>query len=61
MCDYIRPNDPITFIANFMLMNKETVRKLEDVVKDFPEVIKEKEVLLSVISSHQFIKKLPHS
>lgn len=32
----IRPQDPITFIANFMLMNKSTLRNLEDILKELP-------------------------
>lgn len=41
MCDMIRPQDPISFIANFMLMNKDTTRKLEDIIKEIPKEIRE--------------------
>ena len=37
----IRPQDPISFIANFMLMNKGTTRKIEDVIKEIPKEIRE--------------------
>ena len=36
MCDMIRPPDPITFIANFMLINKDKVKNLEDIIKELP-------------------------
>jgi hypothetical protein len=29
----VRPNDPIPFIANFMLRNKHTMKTLDDYVK----------------------------
>lgn len=32
----VRPNDPIPFIANFMLKNKHTMKKLEDFIKEQP-------------------------
>lgn len=38
MVDQIRPNQPIPFIANFMLKNKYTMRNLEDLVKEVPKV-----------------------
>ena len=41
MCDMIRPPDPITFIANFMLINKDKAKSLEDIIKELPQ-IKEK-------------------
>ena len=37
MCDMIRPQDPISFIANFMIMNKGTVRSIEDLIKEMPQ------------------------
>ena len=37
MCDMIRPPDPITFIANFMLMNKDKAKNIEDIIKELPE------------------------
>ena len=43
MCDMIRPPDPISFIANFMLINKDTAKKLEDIIKELPQK-KEKKV-----------------
>ena len=37
MCDMIRPPDPITFIANFMLINKDKAKSLEDIIKELPK------------------------
>ena len=37
MCDMIRPPDPINFIANFMLMNKDKAKNIEDIIKELPE------------------------
>ena len=37
MCDMIRPPDPITFIANFMLINKDKAKNLEDIIKELPK------------------------
>lgn len=37
MCEMVRPTDPIAFISNFMLINKNTSKKMEDVVKDVPK------------------------
>ena len=50
MCDMIRPPDPITFIANFMLINKDKVKNLEDIIKELPNNggKKDKEVDLMV-------------
>ena len=50
MCDMIRPPDPITFIANFMLINKDKVKNLEDIIKELPNNIgkKDKKVDLMV-------------
>ena len=38
MCDMIRPPDPITFIANFMLINKDKAKNLEDIIKELPKI-----------------------
>lgn len=37
ICDMIRPPDPISFIANFMLINKDMAKKLEDIIKELPQ------------------------
>ena len=34
MCDLVRPKDPIVFIANYMLMNKESVKNLGNIIKE---------------------------
>ncbi len=31
--DIIRPNDPISFIANFMLKNKSTVKNIKQILE----------------------------
>ena len=36
MCDMLRPSDPISFIANFMLMNKNTVKNLDEIINESP-------------------------
>jgi hypothetical protein len=43
MCDMIRPPDPITFIANFMLMNKDKAKNLEDIIKELPKKSEKKD------------------
>ena len=42
MCDMIRPPDPITFIANFMLINKDKAKSLEDIIKELPQMKEKK-------------------
>ena len=42
MCDMIRPPDPITFIANFMLINKDKTKSLEDIIKELPQIREKK-------------------
>ena len=42
MCDMIRPPDPITFIANFMLINKDKTKSLEDIIKELPQIHEKK-------------------
>ncbi len=41
MCEMIRPQDPITFIATFMLNNKDYSRKIENIIKELPKREKE--------------------
>lgn len=36
LCEMIRPQDPIAFIASFMLANKAKARNLEYIVKEMP-------------------------
>jgi hypothetical protein len=39
LVDQIRPNDPISFIANFMLKNKHTMKNMEEYLKEMPPVV----------------------
>ena len=34
MCELVRPQDPIVFIANYMLMNKNSIKNLGDIIKE---------------------------
>ena len=36
-CEMIRPPDPISFIANFMLMNKDMAKNIEEIIKELPQ------------------------
>ena len=49
MCDMIRPPDPITFIANFMLINKDKTKNLEDIIKELPKNKEEKKKEIELI------------
>ena len=37
MVEKLRPDDPIGFIAHFMLTNKNTVKKISDIAKEIPK------------------------
>ena len=37
LCEMIRPQDPIAFIASFMLANKAKARSLEQIIKEMPQ------------------------
>ena len=37
MCEKLRPDDPIGYIAHFMLSNKDTVKKISDIAKELPK------------------------
>lgn len=37
LCDMVRPQDPITFIANYMLMNKTTAKNIEQIITSLPK------------------------
>ena len=37
MCEMVRPSDPIAFISNFMLINKGTTKKIDEVLKEIPK------------------------
>ena len=42
MCEKLRPDDPIGYIAHFMLCNKDTVKKISDIAKELPKNEEEK-------------------
>ena len=49
MCDMIRPPDPITFIANFMLINKDKAKNLEDIIKELPKISDKKDKMVELM------------
>lgn len=54
LVDIMRPNDPIPFIANFMLKNKNTLINLEELVKSHPEKINESESFTKDINNMKY-------
>ena len=50
----MRPNDPIPFIANFMLKNKNTLINLEELVKSHPDKINESESFTKDINNMKY-------
>lgn len=50
----MRPNDPIPFIASFMLKNKNTLINLEELVKSHPEKINESESFTKDINNMKY-------
>ena len=36
-CEMVRPSDPISFISNFMLINKGTSKSMKDLIKELPK------------------------
>jgi len=50
----MRPNDPIPFIANFMLKNKTSLIKLEELIKSHPEKINESESFTKDINNMKY-------
>ena len=53
MCDMIRPPDPISFIANFMLINKDMTKKLEDIIKELPQKEEKKDKKIELLISEE--------
>ena len=49
MCDMIRPPDPISFIANFMLINKDMAKNLEDIIKELPQKKEQKDTKIELL------------
>lgn len=43
--DVLRPQDPMAFIATFMLKNKNQMKKLEELIEVHPKVIEVEEVI----------------
>lgn len=54
LVDIMRPNDPIPFIANFMLKNKNTLINLEELVKSHPEKLNESESFTKDINNMKY-------
>ena len=53
MCDMIRPPDPITFIANFMLINKDKAKNLEDIIRELPQMKEKKDKDINLMVSDE--------
>ena len=53
MCDMIRPPDPITFIANFMLINKDKAKSLEDIIRELPQIKEKKDKGINLMVSDE--------
>jgi hypothetical protein len=53
MCDMIRPPDPITFIANFMLINKDKAKSLEDIIRELPQMKEKKDKDINLMVSDE--------
>ena len=45
MCEILRPSDPIAFIGNFMLTHKSSVKNIQDIIRELPNVSLNKEVI----------------
>ena len=54
LVDTMRPNDPIPFIANFMIKNKNTLINLEELVKSHPEIINDSESFTKDINNMKY-------
>lgn len=54
LVDTMRPNDPIPFIANFMIKNKNTLVNLEDLVKSHPEILNVSESFTKDINNMKY-------
>ena len=50
----MRPNDPIPFIANFMIKNKNTLINLEELVKSHPEMVNVSESFTKDINNMKY-------
>ena len=54
--DEFRPNDPLIHIANYMLKNKESVKKIDEyLISDFND--RQKENLQNMIGDMNIIKE----
>ena len=56
-CEMIRPPDPISFIANFMLMNKDMAKNLEDIIKELPEKKESKKKKTGFLISEEIVNE----
>jgi hypothetical protein len=57
MCDMIRPPDPINFIANFMLMNKDKAKNIEEIIKELPKKKEKKDEKICVMVSDEIVNE----
>ena len=61
MCEIVRPSDPIAFISNFMLINKGTSKKMEDIIKDLPKYIETEDVDQDLLmAAGEYLKEEPN-
>ena len=61
MCEVVRPSDPIAFISNFMLINKGTSKKMEDIIKDLPKYIETEDVDQDLLmAAGEYLKEEPN-
>ena len=54
LVDTMRPNDPVPFIANFMIQNKKTLINLEELVKSHPELVNVSESFTKDINNMRY-------
>ena len=57
MCNMIRPPDPINFIANFMLMNKDKAKNIEEIIKELPKIKEKKDEKICVMVSDEIVNE----
>ena len=61
MVEKVRPSDPIAFISNFMLINKGTSKKMEDIIKDLPKYIETEDVDQDLLmAAGEYLKEEPN-
>ena len=61
MVEKVRPSDPIAFISNFMLINRGTSKKMEDIIKDLPKYIETEDVDQDLLmDAGEYLKEEPN-